>query len=61
MRDQVNECSFYSVGHEKPMEEVRQKNDLQMKASVASGRRRDGRVERMDIAGAAPLSTHKPS
>lgn len=61
LRDQVNEFRFYPVGHEKPVQDVIQKNDLQTRVSLAAGRRREGRVERMDIVGAAPLFIHTPS
>ena len=58
LRDQVNKLRFYPIGHEKPVEDVMQEEDLQMEASVVIGRRRDGRIERTDIGGAAPLFIH---
>ena len=50
LRGQVNTLRFYLEGGEKSVEDVMQKNDLQMRACLAAGRRRDGRVERMNIA-----------
>ena len=61
LRDQANTFIFYPEGGEKPVEDVMQEDDLQMEASVVIGRRRDGRAERTDIGGAAPLFIHTPS